>query len=399
MTVRAGLEALLEDPSRARTWGDCALLVNQASVDAAVRPSQLLLRGLLGPRLRLLFTPQHGLCAEKQDNMVESAHSVDFASGLPFFSLYSEVREPTPAMLEGIDTVIVDMQDVGTRVYTFVWTMAAIMRACGRLGKRVVVLDRPNPIGGEAVEGNVLAADSRSFVGEEPMPMRHGMTIAEIARWLRSARGLALELETVPMLGWERWMHYADTGRPWVITSPNMPTAGTCLLYPGTVLLEGSNLSEGRGTTTPFMVAGAPWVRDPGRLARMVRSVARSEGVAVQPTAFEPTFQKWAGKNCLGVRFVPLDPRAVRPYRLGLCLLAAAAALAPEDFRFNPPPYEYEYVRPPIQLLLGDSSMASRVEHLFRAEDPADALDALEEEWRPRLNEFLKERAEVLLYE
>jgi uncharacterized protein YbbC (DUF1343 family) len=261
-----------------------------------------------------------------------------------------------------------------------------------------VVLDRPNPIGGEAVEGNVLAEDSRSFVGEEPMPMRHGMTIAEIARWLRTARGFAVELETVPMLGWQRWMHHADTGRPWVITSPNMPDAGTCLLYPGTVLLEGSNLSEGRGTTTPFMVAGAPWVRDPVRLARMVRSVACSEGVAVQPTAFEPAFQKWTGKNCLGVRFVPLDPRAVRPYRLGLGLLAAAAALAPDDFRFNPPPYEYEYVRPPIQLLLGASSMASRVEQLFRAQDPADALDGLEEEWRPRLNEFLRERSEVLLY-
>ena len=398
MRVQTGLERVLADPSLARAWGNCALLVNQASVDAEVRPSQVLLRALLGARLRLLFTPQHGLCAEKQDNMIESGHSRDFVSGLPFFSLYSEVREPTPAMLEGIDTVVVDLQEVGTRVYTFIATMAGIMRVCGRLGKRVVVLDRPNPVGGEAVEGNVLADDSRSFVGEYPMPMRHGMTIAETARWVRAAGGVEVELATVPMAGWERRMHFADTGRPWVMTSPNMPTPETCELYPGTVLLEGTNMSEGRGTTTPFLLVGAPFLSDLGRFADLVRRMAASDGLALQPTAFEPTFHKWAGAACRGLRAVVLDPRGVRPYRVGLSLIVAAAAVAPDAFRYNGPPYEYEHTRPPMQLLLGDAELPARLLAIASSSDPARELDGLEESWRPGLNEFLRRRAEVLLY-
>lgn len=397
MKVRIGLEALVERPAPSRAWGNCAVLVNQASLDHSFRPSQLVLQNVLRKRLKVLFSPQHGLFADKQDNMIESGHGTDLLTGLPVYSLYSEVREPTDEMLDGVDTVLVDIQDVGTRVYTFVYTMAGIMRRCAALGKRVVVLDRPNPIGGVQVEGNVLEDDSRSFVGEYPLPMRHGMTVGELARWMKAMDRMDVELEVVRMRGWKRSMHWKDTGRTWIMTSPNIPTAETAEFYPGMVLLEGTNMSEGRGTTLPFLIIGAPYLRDVQAFLETLQKVSDLGGTAVRPLIFEPTFQKWARQSCWGVQWIPARPDRIRSYQLGLGTLVAAMHVAPDAFSFNDPPYEYETVRPPIQLLLGSSTLADALRSIA-AKPVRGAMRALEDEWKRGLREFLRERKEVLLY-
>ncbi|MBI2620388.1 MAG: DUF1343 domain-containing protein [Ignavibacteriales bacterium] len=398
MRVTLGLEVLSENPLLARSWGRCGLLLNQASVDAEMRPAQLVLKKALKNRLTVLFSPQHGLFADKQDNMIESGHGRDFLSGLPFYSLYSEVREPSPSMLEGLETVMIDIQDVGTRVYTFVSTMAGIMRACAKGGKRVVVLDRPNPIGGAEVEGNVLEEDSKSYVGEYPLPMRHGMTMGELAGWINTTAEINVELEVIRMKGWRRTMHWAETGRFWVMTSPNMPTPETAEMYPGMVLLEGTNLSEGRGTTVPFLMVGAPYLRSLEEWLKVLSRISDLSGIAIRPAVFEPTFQKWAKTTCWGAQFVVVNPGAVRSYQLALGVLLASIHLAPEDFRFNDPPYEYETVRPPIQLLLGSSSLPGRLLELGKSDLKRGAVKALERTWQTQLKEFERQRKEFLLY-
>ncbi len=397
--IKVGLDILAENPSRAKSWGRCALLVNQASVDRSLRPSQLVVHSILKNRLVHLFTPQHGLCADKQDNMIESGHGKDFVSGLPFYSLYSDVREPSDAMLKDIDTVIVDLQDVGTRVYTFLWTVAGIMRKCASTNKKVVILDRPNPIGGREIEGNVLEDDSRSFVGEYPAPMRHGMTIGEAAKWINQLEDPAVDLEVIRMKGWKRSMHWADTGRMWVMTSPNIPTPEIPEVYPGMVLLEGTNMSEGRGTTLPFLLVGAPYIRDLALWMKELGRICSLSGITLRPTVFEPTFHKWAKQSCRGVQFLVHDGRRVRPYQLGLGVLLASMRIAPEEFQYNDPPYEYERVRLPMQLLLGSGSLPSRLKHLASTTLKRTVLRDLEEEWTPSLREFKRQRASVLLYE
>jgi uncharacterized protein YbbC (DUF1343 family) len=330
--------------------------------------------------------------------MVESGHGRDVLSGLPYFSLYSEVREPKNEMLEGLDTVIVDIQDVGTRVYTFVYTMVGIMRRCAALGKKVVVLDRPNPIGGTRVEGNVLADDSRSFVGEYPLPMRHGMTIGELALWINGQESRPVELEVVRMTGWKRAMHWHDTGRPWIMTSPNMPTPETAEVYPGMVLLEGTNLSEGRGTTMPFLTMGAPYLQDVETWLKTLRVLCNLSGLAIRPALFEPTFHKYAGQTCRGLQWIVLQPSRISAYQLGLGVLLATMHVVPEEFRFKDPPYEYETIRPPIQLLLGSSALARRLEEIARGKLTGNTLADLESEWMGGVRAFQRQRRECLLY-
>ena len=397
-TIKVGLDVLTENPLRSKSWGRCALLLNQASVDASLRPSQVILGKALKGRLVHLFTPQHGLCADKQDNMIESGHGRDIVSGLPFYSLYSEVREPNDEMLNGIDTVIADVQDVGTRVYTFLWTVAGIMRKCARLGKKVVVLARPNPIGGKEIEGNVLEDDSRSFVGEYPIPMRHGMTIGEAALWMNQFGEIQADLEVVAMKGWKREMHWDETGRLWVMTSPNIPAADITEVYPGMVLLEGTNLSEGRGTTLPFRTIGAPYLKNLKSWLDELNRICTPGGASLRPFVFEPTFHKWARQTCWGIHVHVQEPSRVRPYQLGLGVLLASMRVAPGEFRYNDPPYEYERVRPPMQLLLGSSSMPDRLKKLAEVPLKKSVLKDLEEEWQPALREFRRQRSSVLLY-
>lgn len=380
MTTRTGIEALIGGATP--ELRDCALgLVHHpASVTSDLVSSVDALLAADFP-LRALFGPQHGARGEKQDNMVESDHFLDPATGLPTHSLYGEVRKPTPRMLEGLDALLFDLQDVGVRVYTFVWTMALAMEACAEAGVRFVVLDRPNPIGGTLREGPVLRAGFESFVGLHPIPLRHGLTCAELARWLNEQRGIGCDLTVVPCEGWRRDMSWEATGLPWVLPSPNIPTVDSCRVYPGMVLLEGTTLSEGRGTTRPFELFGAPGV-DPVALGEVLRP-RLGPGVIFRPCHFQPTFQKHAGETCGGGQLHVSDPRGFSPVHTAVTILEALRDVAPEAWGWRDPPYEYETELQPIDMLWGHDGLrvgldagASAKEILDGSEDAIEVFEA-----------------------
>jgi len=387
--MQIGLERLLAGRIAAPA-GRWALLANQASVAADLRHASFHLQKTFPKRLTCLFSPQHGFFAEKQDNMIESAHSLDPASGLPVFSLYGDRREPSAEMFEYFDTLLIDICDVGTRVYTFLYTMAYCLQAAARWGKKVVVLDRPNPLGGTMVEGNLLDDDCRSFVGLYPLPMRHGLTFAELALWLNTEGGIGCDLEVVAMDGWRRDCFFRDCGIPWIYPSPNMPTPETALVYPGQVLWEGTNVSEGRGTTLPFELCGAPWWHQAAILGKV--SATPLPGCFLRPVAFQPTSGKWAGEVCQGFHIHVTEPREFMPYRTTLALLQAVMLVHGENFAYKQPPYEYEYEHLPMDLLLGRRSLR---EELQRGRPVLE----LEASWQEELRVFDKGRQHYFLYE
>jgi len=388
--ITLGIEKLLAAPPASLQGLRLGLLCNQASTDRHFNHSRDLLHRALGDRFTAIFTPQHGFFCEKQDNMIESDHMTDPVTGLPVFSLYGETRRPTKEMLDHLDVLLVDLVDVGTRVYTFLYTLAYCLEAAREYGKQVVVLDRPNPIGGEAVEGNLLRDDCRSFVGLFPIPMRHGLTFGELARLINDAYGIKADLEVIPMDGWRRTMHFRDTGLPFVFPSPNMPTPETALVYPGQVIWEGTNISEGRGTSLPFELCGAPFLDHAAVLHRLAATAL--PGCTLRPVVFEPTANKWAGQPCPGFHLHVTDQRAFRPYRTALALLQAVMLLYPEQFRYKEPPYEYEFERLPMDLILGDRDLRLNLE---AGRDLAD----LEAAWSGELTEFDRLRRQYFLYE
>jgi uncharacterized protein YbbC (DUF1343 family) len=388
-SVSLGLEQLIQSPPDFLKGRRIGLLCNTASVDRNLVHSRLRLSELLGPGLTCLFSPQHGLFAEKQDNMIESDHRQDPLLRVPVFSLYSHTRIPTQNMYDAIDVLLIDLQDVGTRVYTFIYTMSHCMEAAGRYNKKVVVLDRPNPIGGVRMEGNCLASGFRSFVGRYPIPMRHGMTIGELAGMFNATFGIGCDLEVVPMKGWRRHMLFGDTGLPWVAPSPNLPTPTSALVYPGQVLWEGTNVSEGRGTTQPFELFGAPFI-DPYKILDALPSEA-TRGVVLRPVEFEPTAHKWQGRRCHGFQIHVVEPETFRPYRTSLSLLQAVLRCHPDEFQWKAAPYEYEYERMPIDLILGDRQLRERL----TAMEPVDDLEA---SWHRDLEAFEQTRRAHLLY-
>jgi len=371
--VRTGLQRLVDGDAAHLRNLRTGLIVHPASVTADLVHAAGALRAA-GFDLAALFGPQHGALGEKQDNMIESQHATDARTGLPVHSLYSDVRKPTPGMLAGLDAVLFDLQDVGVRVYTFVWTMALAMEACAEAGVGFVVLDRPNPIGGE-VAGPVLGAGFESFVGLHPIPLRHGLTCGELARWLVAERGIACELEVVECEGWRRDMRWAETGLPWVMPSPNLPTPDSCVVYPGMVLVEGTNLSEGRGTTKPFDLVGAPYLD----AHALVDSLAAHSlpGVTLRPCHFEPTFQKHAGCICGGAQLHVTDPEAYEPIRTAVAVLGACRDLAPDDFAWREPPYEYEETLMPIDMLWGHDGLRAGLD---RGASVDDVMEGVEED-------------------
>ena len=384
-----GLENLLAGSSSDLTGKRLGLLSNQASTDRNLVHARVLLQQRFGSQLTCLFSPQHGFFCEKQDNMIESGHQTDRVTGLPLFSLYGESRRPSKAMFDHLDVLLIDLVDVGTRVYTFLYTMAYCLEAAAEYGKRVVVLDRPNPVGGVAVEGNILDPEYASFVGLYPLPMRHGLTFGELALYLNQEFHLGADLRVVPMQGWKRSMLFRDTGFPWVFPSPNMPTPETALVYPGQVIWEGTNISEGRGTTLPFELVGAPfWEHDP-----ILQALAQTDlpGCLLRPLIFEPTSGKWAGQACVGFQLHVTDARTFLPYRTSLALLQAVLQLYPEDFRYKEPPYEYEYERLPMDLILGDQKVRKGLEAGL-------PLSKIETGWQEGLQEFMKVRMKYFLY-
>ena len=434
MRVHLGSERLIESGSlKGQRVG---VVSNPASVDADFRHVVRAVAAQPDVRLAAIFGPQHGYRADVQDNMIETAHGHDPTRGVPVYSLYSETREPTADMLKGLDVLVIDLQDVGSRIYTFVYTMANCLRAarkhgvpvvvtdrpnpiggldvlvidlqdvgsriytfvytmanCLRASKKhgvpVIVTDRPNPIGGEKIGGPMLVAGFESFVGQFPIPLRHGMTIGELATFFNDAFGIGADLTVVQMEHWHRRMHWDDTGLAWVMPSPNIPTPETAVVYPGTVLFEGTNVSEGRGTTRPFELIGAPWV-DPEALAEEL-AAHRLPGVHFRPAVFEPTFQKHAKAACGGCQIHVLDQSAFRAVETAVALLAGIRSQGPSQFAWRQPPYEYEHEKLAIDILAGSDQLRQQIEAGMPARAIADS-------WRADLERFGETRTPYLMY-
>jgi uncharacterized protein YbbC (DUF1343 family) len=339
-----------------------------------------------------LFGPQHGFRSDVQDNMIETPHS-ELEAGkrrVPLYSLYSDTREPTAAMLEGVDTLVIDLQDIGTRIYTYMYTMANCMRAARQHGIKVIVCDRPNPIGGLEVEGITLEHGCESFVGQYPIATRHGMTIGELARLFNEHFEIRADLEVVAMGGWRRAMYWDDTGLPWVMPSPNIPTLDSAVAFPGTVHIEGTTASEGRGTTRPFELVGAPWVR--GEKFAAALNSRGLPGVRFRPVVFEPTFQKHARVTCGGCQIHVTERHTFRPVVTGMAIIDEMRAADPASFAWKPPPYEYELDKQPIDVIAGSPSFRAAI-------DAGERAEAIASRWQSTVASFRRLQQPFLLYD
>ena len=365
------------------------IVANPASVDHDLVHVVDRVRTAEDVTLGAIFGPQHGFRSDLQDNMIESPHAHDDARLVPVYSLYSETREPTAAMLAGLDALVVDLQDIGARIYTFIYTMANCLVAGRKHGVPVIVCDRPNPIGGMDVEGETLSPGFESFVGQYAIPMRHGLTVGELARFFNEHFGIGAELEVVTMEGWRRASYGDEAGAPWVMPSPNMPTLDTAIVYPGTVLLEGTLASEGRGTTRPFEVVGAPWVHAESFADRL--NSHGLPGVVFRPVVFEPTFQKHHGATCGGCQIHVTDRAVFRPVVTGVAVIEELRRADPTRYAWRPPPYEYEHRLMPIDILAGSSRMRERI-------DAGASAESIAQGWRFDEDTFRGARAPFLLY-
>jgi len=387
--VKTGLEVLLTERLDLLKGKRVAVIANPSSVNSELDHIVDLFHRHPDIRLMTIMGPQHGARGETQDNMIEWEDYRDPVTGLPVYSLYGKTRKPTPHMLKDVDTLVFDVQDVGARYYTFVYTMALAMEACGELGLEFVVLDRPNPIGGVQVEGPVLNPAFRSFVGLFPLAIRHGLTVGELARYFSGECGVKCRLEVVPMKGWHRDMFFEDTELPWIPPSPNIPTVESAVVYPGLCLLEGTNVSEGRGTTRPFEMSGAPWV-NPDHLAKKLNCM-QLPGVKFRPIHYIPTFHKWNGSIIGGVQIHVLDRHSFKPFSTGLALTMAYREQGPGEFQWKEPPYEYEYDKLPIDILLGNGKIREEIEQ-------GESLEQIEAGWQEELQAFGRKRQRYLLY-
>ena len=380
--ARTGLDVLVDENFQRLRGQRVGLVAHPASVDCRLRHAADLLSAAEGVRLQVVFGPEHGWLGKAQDLEAVAGTEASASQGPRVVSLYGETAaslRPTPEQLAGLDVLVIDLQDVGARYYTFQATMLYCLEAADGLGLRVLVLDRPNPIGGHVVEGPRLVSGFESFIGAHDIAIRHGLTIGELARLYQREKKLNnLSLEIIPCEGWRREMYFEDTGLPWVLPSPNMPTVETAVVYPGQCLLEGTNLSEGRGTTKPFEFCGAPWLDAANLATRMNQE--RLYGVTFRPAWFQPTFQKHTGRDCGGVQLHVTDRRAFQPVRMGLALLATLRDLSGKDFRWRTE--TYEFVSDPIAIDL-----------LFGSDRERLALEA-GESWRDIANGWvLEERA------
>lgn len=386
--VLNGIDVLVHSGFEAVRGGEIGLLVNPASVDRHLTHTVSHFMSGSGFRLKALFGPQHGIYGNTQDNMIEWEGFWD--RELPVHSLYGKVREPQDEMLEGIDTMVIDLPDVGARYYTFLWTALLTMRKCFEKGIRVVVLDRPNPINGQSIEGPVLDPEYRSFVGLYPIPVRHGMTMGELLFMIRSLEDLKGKLVVVTAENWRRSMWFDETDLPWVLPSPNMPTPETAAVYPGFCLLEGTSLSEGRGTTRPFEFFGAPYIV-PEILERKLKE-SSVKGYLLRPAFFEPTFQKYKGELCGGGQIHVTDRNSFESVHLAVSALSAVLELWGENFSWKKPPYEYEYEKLPIDILAGSATMRKALES-------GTSPDEIRRSWIGEENRFRKLRQDFLFYD
>lgn len=387
--IQTGLENFLDSPPPWILGNRIGLLCNPASVDRNFSHAGELIRRKFPDRLKALYSPQHGFFAEKQDNMIESNDMVHPSSKIPVFSLYGRTRIPEKTMLDPIDILIIDLQDVGTRVYTFIYTVSYCLEAAKKYGKKVVILDRPNPVTGCMTEGNLLTLECASFVGRYPIPMRHGLTIGELSLLINQDYHIGADLEVIPMQGWKRKMFFQDTGLPWISPSPNLPSPVSAMVYPGQVLWEGTNVSEGRGTTLPFEIFGAPFMNPELLLSTLDKN--KLQGIILRPVVFEPTSNKWKGSACKGLQIHVTNPYEFMPYITTLRLLQAVISHHGDRFQWKRPPYEYEFERQPIDLIIGDQTIRRRIENL-------DDIDQIEKSWLEDLKTFTEASQRFHLY-
>jgi len=387
--VTIGLENLITDPPECLKGKRLGLLSNPASVDRDFNHAARLIHDFFPGQLKALFSPQHGFYAEKQDNMIESDHFLEPEFNIPVYSLYNDTRIPTKKMFDHIDVLLVDIQDVGTRVYTFIYTVSYCLEVAAKLDKQVVILDRPNPIGGTQVEGNILSKQFTSFVGRFPIPMRHGLTIGEISQFFNDQFHIGCNLTIIPMTGWKRHLYWGDTQLPWIPPSPNLPTPQSCMVYPGQVIFEGTNISEGRGTTLPFEQFGAPFldiVKIKAEADKMIK------GACLRPVNFEPTSGKWQSKVCKGFQIHITSIEEFKPYFSSLILMQLIIKHHTDEFNFTRPPYEYELEKMPIDLILGSKSLREKLTCLKE-------LTLLSDQWSTELATFKSISGKYYLYE
>ena len=389
--VRPGLARVLASEVPLLEGKRLGLLVNPTAVDGELRHAVDLLHAK--HRLVALFGPEHGVRGDAQD-MIGVGDAHDSVTGLPMHSLYGDTEAslyPTEAMLAGLDAVVYDIQDIGSRYYTYVWTLLHVMQVAAKVGVKVIVLDRPNPLGGE-VEGGAITPGYESFVGRMSIPNRHGMTAGEIARMANDVLGVGCDLEVVPMTGWTRSYDADATGLPWVQPSPNMPTLDTAYVYPGLCLIEGTELSEGRGTTKPFELVGAPFVSfaEAGALCAAL-AAEDLPGIKFRPVVFTPGFQKHAGKRCGGIALHVLSRPAFKPYLTGVAILRAFRQLFGKAFKWRTRAYEFVADKPAIDLLAGSAALREGI-------DAGASLAELAAGWRPAEEAFRRERKKWLLY-
>ena len=387
--VATGLDQFEE-----KYWKRCkgqslGLLSNQASVDHNLKNAKDVISSLLSGHLKILFGPQHGFRGEDQDNMVETEDYFDPELHIPVFSLYGNKTGKLSDVLDTIDLLIIDLQDVGTRVYTFISTMLYCLKEIARTGKRVLVLDRPNPLGGMIVEGNLLRPELYSLVGPFALPMRHGMTIGELAHFFNDVFKIDCDITVIPLKGWYRHMLWKDTGLRWIMPSPNMPLFETALVYPGQIIWEGTNISEGRGTCRPFEIFGAPFI-NPSIIKKGLAS-KDIKGCYLQEYYFRPTFNKWKSKLCGGFMVHVVNPTIYRPYQTSLSLLRIILETYRDTFAWQQPPYEYEFTKLPIDLIFGDPSIRLALE-------AGKEIEQLLNAYSKELEGFLDSRKPYLMY-
>lgn len=341
-------------------------------------------------RLISIFGPQHGLSGQTQDNMIEWSSSIHPEFGIPVYSLYGEHRKPTAEMLNNLEAFIIDLQDVGARLYTYIWTVKLCMEACSQAGIPVWILDRPNPVALLPFDGPVLKEEYFTFVGGASIPLCHRMTIGEMALWIKEKYIPGCDLRIIWMKNWQRRSLFSDTGLPWVLPSPNMPTLQTALVYPGTVLVEALNMSEGRGTTIPFELLGAPFVNT----SKLIKNLSSRKipGCAFRVHDFIPTFNKYSGQFCNGFQIHVTDPSVYRPVATAYEVFDAIIETSPADsLKFNPPPYEYEYKLIPFDILSGDSVMRTS---LYQRVKPETEF----QRWNSEISEFINEFSQIAFY-
>lgn len=393
--VTTGLERLISEKGlQDSIKGNIGYLCHSASIDSQFNTGVQLLQKLFGSRLKKLFGPQHGFVTDVQDNMVETTHYVHPYFKIPVYSLYSETRTPTDEMLEGLDTLIVDLQDVGTRVYTYISTLSLIMEKVAGRDLKIVVLDRPNPVGGEMIEGTILKPGYESFVGRYPIPQRHSLTMGEVGMFGKKVLKTDCNIEVITMKNWKRSMYWTDTGLPWVLPSPNLPTPEGAITFAGTVLFEGTNISEGRGTTRALEIAGYPGIESFSfceRVLKRMHDEGLTEGFNLRPIIFLPTFQKHQGQNCGGVHIHPTINHKFKSWSVSQMLCREFKRELGEKFEFHCKPYEYEFHKLAIDLINGTDEVRHWVNNL------GSYSDLLKIE-RQGHDQFMNQRENCLLY-